>query len=515
MLKKIFFSILILLVLLIAAAVALPLIFKDDLIAAVKEQVNETVNAKVDFSDVNISLFRHFPKLSFGLENLKVEGVEAFEGVPLLQTDRLDLALDFWSVIGGSNLKIKGLHLEKPVVNVHILKDGKANYDITKPSPPTKEEEPSDFLIQLESYSIKNGALVYDDRSMDLYAEAKNLNHSGSGNLTADVYDLDTKTSIESLTTTFDGITYLNKVNTKLDAVVNADMKNMKFTLKDNDLLLNALQIITNGWVQLKEEDIDMDLTFNAPSNNFKDLLSLVPGAFTQGYENVKASGTFALNAEVKGTYNGAKEQLPAFKLNAKIENGDVKYPDLPVGISAIFALINVDSPSSDFNQMKLDVSRFSLKIGGNPFEGFFKLKTPVSDPDAGAKMKGTINLGDLAKAFPVAGTEAMNGIVSADMTLKAKMSDVDAGRYEQVQANGFFNISDMLYDAVDMPPVKINELKTTLTPKNLTISSFDGKLGKSDLRASGSIDNVLAYFSTDETMRGDLTLRSDLFDAN
>src|SRR5690606_23229718 len=146
-----------------------------------------------------------------------------------------------------------------------------------------------------------------------------------------------------------------------------------------------------------------------------------------------------------------------------------------------------------------------SLKIGGNPFEGFFKLKTPVSDPDVDAKMKGTINLGDLAKAFPVAGTEALNGIVSADMTLKAKMSDVDAGRYEQVQANGFFNIADMLYDAVDMPPVKINELKTTLAPKNLTISNFDGKLGKSDLRASGSMDNVLAYFSTDKTMRGDL----------
>jgi hypothetical protein len=45
-----------------------------------------------------------------------------------------------------------------------------------------------------------------------------------------------------------------------------------------------------------------------------------------------------------------------------------------------------------------------------------------------------------------------------------------------------------------------------------MEISNFEGKLGKSDLKARGSIKNILAYFSPKKTMYGDMAFSSQYF---
>src|SRR5690348_4046085 len=76
--KKAITIILIVIGILLIAAIVTPLIFKDEIIAKVKTEINKNVKAKVDFSDVDLSLLRHFPKLSVALEDLSVTGKGEF-----------------------------------------------------------------------------------------------------------------------------------------------------------------------------------------------------------------------------------------------------------------------------------------------------------------------------------------------------------------------------------------------------------------------------------------------------
>lgn len=39
----------------------LPFLFKGKIISLVKSEINKTINARVDFSDIDISLIRRFP----------------------------------------------------------------------------------------------------------------------------------------------------------------------------------------------------------------------------------------------------------------------------------------------------------------------------------------------------------------------------------------------------------------------------------------------------------------------
>ncbi len=477
------------------------------------------MDAEVDFGDISLSLLHSFPDFSLGLENLNVKGKDEFKDIELAKIKDFDVTLDFWSVVKSElPIQIKGIALDQPQINIQVLNNGKANYDIVKDTgetTTTEESSSGDFLVNLDHYEISNASFIYNDKSAGMYIDAQGINHTGDGDLTASVYDLNTKTSFDKFTVSTGGITYLKKAKATLDAILNIDMNTSTYTLKENDLRINALQLAANGFVQMQDDDIKMDLKFAAPNNDFKDFLSMIPGAYIEGYEDVKANGKVKFDGFVKGTYNSVKEQLPAFKIDFDVANAAVQYPDLPLGIDGINTSASINSPSSNLDKMTIDIPNFKLKLGANPFEGSLNLRTPISDPDIDTKVKGILNLEDLAKAFPMEGVETLNGLIDADFMMKARLSQLDKADYENVNMAGDLRISNINYTSIDMPPIKINQLGMNFTPQFVNIKGFDGLLGKSDIKASGKIDNILAYFSPNKTMKGTVKMSSDLFDAN
>ncbi len=515
--KKVLFGLAIFFFLIVATLFAVPYFFKDQINAEVKKAANDNLTATVNWQEVSISMFRHFPKLSLGLEGLEVTGQGPFEGVKLIQCPHLDVAVDLWSVLFGDVVHINALYFQQPDIRVYVLSDGRANYDITKPdgsATATTADDPSN-PIKLEKYALEDAKVLYDDRSLDMRAELTGLNHEGSGEFTADIYDLLMKTTVDQFSVNYGGVQYLSKAKADWAATLGADMKSMRFTMKENNLKVNALEVMLDGWVQISKttDDILMDLKFGSPANTFKSLLSIVPGAYTQDFEQMQANGTVQFDGMVKGTYN--ETTYPAFKLDFKVGNADFKYPSLPLGVSNINVDASINSPSQRLNDMTVNIPKFSLRIGSNPLEGRFFLKTPESDPNIDTRINGTLNLGELAKAFPMEGVQELTGIIKANVTMKAAMSQIERQLYDQVDMAGDFAMSGINYRAAGTPPVKINALTASLTPQRVDIKNFDAKLGQSDLRASGSIDNILAYFSTTKTMRGNLVFASNYFDAN
>lgn len=500
---------------LIASAVAIPYFFKDKILVKVKETINKDLNAKVDFTDVDISAFRHFPKISIALKGLDVEGVGDFEGVKLLHTEGLDLALNFWSVWNGGNpYEVNSIHLDRPSINVIALADGTANYSITKPKPPS---EPTAFKLSLEEYTISDGSITYDDRGLNFYTALKGINHTGSGEMTTDIYDLDTKTVIDSFSMSYGGVKYLSNAKTDLKLVVNADMKNMKFTLKETDAKINELKMNLAGWTQLKGDDIVMDMTFKAPSNNFKDFLSIIPAAYTKNYADVSASGTFNFDGFIKGTYNSEKAtpQYPAFKINLAVQNAAFQYPKLPLGASELNTQLSVALPTSNFNDLAFDMPKFHAKLGANPLDAEFHLRTPVSDPNVDLTARGTLNLADIPKLVPMDGIQNLSGVINMDIVLKTLMSYIDKKQYDQVNMKGNMAVNNMNVKMANKPAVFINNLAMKFTPNYVGVDNFNAKLGKSDVQASGTIDNILAFFSTNKTMTGNVNFNANLLDAN
>ena len=516
--KRIFIGFGIFLVLFVIAAVTLPIVFKKQILEAVKSAANEQLNATVNFEDVSLSLIWTFPNFSLGLKKLTVTGKEEFDSLKLADIENISLRLNLWKVMGG-DYEVNGVVIDKPKFYVKVLNNGKANYDIMKPDTSTakKEEttaEATDFKARLRYYAINNADIIYDDAPGDMYVKIINLTHKGNGDLSASEFEFFTKTTIDEITVKMGGIPYLNrtKVDAKVDLGIAMDSDKMSIKLMENTIKLNALELKADGGIVMKGDDMTFEkLTLSTPNTAFASVLSMIPAAFTKDFANVKTKGSFSFSANVNGLYNA--KSYPAFLVDLSVSDGEFQYPDLPMAVTNINTAISVKSPGSDLDRMTVDITKFHIKLGNNPFDATLKLKTPMSDPDIDTKINGKIDLAELAKAFPMEGVSSMKGIIDANLQAKTKMSYVDKKEYDKVDMKGLLGIAGFVYIAEGTPNVMIKNMKMEFTPNNVNLEDFEVTIGKSDIKASGKLDNILSYFSRDKIMMGSLIVRSNLLD--
>ncbi|HMU47389.1 MAG TPA: AsmA family protein, partial [Chitinophagaceae bacterium] len=115
---------------LIVLAFLIPVLFKKQITNLVKKEINNSLTAKVDFADVNLSLLRHFPKLTIVLKDFSIVGTGEFEKDTLISAKSIDASANIFSVIKGKDIKIYGAYLKSPRIHALVNKDGKTNWDI-------------------------------------------------------------------------------------------------------------------------------------------------------------------------------------------------------------------------------------------------------------------------------------------------------------------------------------------------------------------------------------------------
>jgi hypothetical protein len=507
---------------LITLIILLPIIFKGKIVEIVKEEANNNLNAKVDFGDFDLGLISTFPNFNFEINDVKVDGVDKFEGTQLASIGNLTLKVDLMSVISGDEINVKTISLSDLNVNAIVLADTSANWDIAKASDETEvveeeTEEASAFKLGLKDLSITNANITYVDETMDLSTAIKNLNFHLSGDMTADVTDLVTETNIEAMDVVMENIKYFNKAKVEADATIKADLANSKYTFTENEFRINALTLGLDGWLALFEDndDMDMDLKFSAKKTEFKNILSLVPAVYMTDFANVKTAGKLALNGYAKGIYTATA--LPAFGLDLLVADAMFKYPDLPKSVDNINIDLHVDNPGGSEDNTFVNLKKFHMELAENPIDMHMKVRTPVSDANIDGGIKAEFSLASLKDVVPMEAGDEMNGDIKADVTLKGKMSAIEQEKYEEFQAEGQLAIMNMDYKSDSLPyDVMLNEMILNFSPKFVELASFKSQIGKSDISANGKIENFLAYaFADDQALTGRFNMNSNLMDLN
>ncbi|MDZ4785846.1 MAG: AsmA family protein, partial [bacterium] len=307
MVKKLLIGVGIFLIILVVGAFIIPLVFKDDIKAAIDKELAKSINADVifDVNNFDLTLFSNFPNVTVEIKDLGVFNRAPFEGTPLFVVEELEVELNLKDILFGDQLRLKGITLIRPQIKVIVLKDGKANYDITFPSTeeaPAATEEPSAFSFGIDHWQIVGGQLIYDDQSLPFYTSLIGLNHSGSGDFNEKEFDLKTSSRVDSLTVTYDGVEYLTSKQAVIDATIGISEEYTRFTFKDNTTKINDFAMSMAGWFKMNEKDYGMDIQFSSPENSFKSLLSLVPGIYTQDFGSIETKGDLSFTGFVKGT---------------------------------------------------------------------------------------------------------------------------------------------------------------------------------------------------------------------
>ncbi|MDQ6634770.1 MAG: AsmA-like C-terminal region-containing protein, partial [Gemmatimonadota bacterium] len=231
-------------------------------------------------------------------------------------------------------------------------------------------------------------------------------------------------------------------------------------------------------------------------------------------FARLQAAGTMSASGSVRGLYG--PHAFPALALRARVENGAFKYPSLPLPAREIFMDLAIDNPGGHVDSTVINLKRFHAAIGGRPLDARLVMRTPVSDPDADLRLVGALNLADVGRTVKLDGVSELAGSLAADVAVHARMSDVDAGRYDRVAASGTASAAKVALRTAAVPyPIAIDTAALHFTPRTAELTSFAARIGSSDVRAAGSLENVIAFALRGDDLRGSATVSSNRFDLN
>ena len=500
-------------VLLILAILLVPVLFKGKLTNMAKNMINDNLNAVVDFKDVNISIFKNFPKVTLSLEELTVVS----KNEQLASIASFGAGINLMPLIKNGTIDVQLIDIKSPKLHAKVFQDSTVNWDIVKPSEDVEEPETdtgdSEFNITVEKFTISDGSVMYEDLTSNTIAVLNDIDFNLKGDLSNKNTSLNLNASINDINLMVNSLMLVSEMGLTLKGDIGADLEQMIFTLNGTEIDINKMGLLADGTIGMKGDDMNIDVTYGAKVPSLKTLLDMVPSAIIPEVKNVDTKGNLALKGWVKGVYNDSI--MPQIWCELNVDDGYIKYPELPKSVDNINIDAKVLFDANEDKNTKIDLNRFHFEIGGNPFDISANVQTPMTDADIKAAVKGKLDFASIKDALPLDGID-LKGILTANIDFAGRMSNIEREQYDRLNLAGNLNLQNFKAVTEDLPvPIDITNAGLEFTPRYVNLSDLDIKMGESDIKASGRLENFLNYAMKNETLKGNLSVSSNYINCN
>ncbi len=503
----------VILILIIVALIAIPFIFEGRIQELVKQTINQNLNAKVEFSDINLSFIRNFPEAGISVSDLVITNNTPFKNETLATAKSISFTMSVKEIFKGANeaIVVNSIYVDEALITLKTDKFGNNNYDIAKESDnASAEEKPANFNFSIKDYQIKNSALTYLDELSKTIAHITEFNHEGHGTFTSEVSELDTDTHF-NISLNIENTNYLNNNSIKLDALIDVDLNQNKYTFKENKAQINQLPIHFDGYVKLLDDGQEIAITFENPETDFKNFLALVPETYSKSIEQVKTTGDF----KIKGMVNGqlTETTIPQFDISMVSNNASFQYPDLPKGVKNISIDALIKNTTGQTDDTYLDLNALNFTIDSDVFKASAHVKNLTKNMLVDAQVQGVLNLANVSKVYPVDLDHKLSGILKAQINTAFDMNAIETNAYERIKSSGSASLSGFTFYSEDLlNPLEISQAQLTFNPGTVALNTFEAKTGSSDVKASGTINNLLGFLFSNTTLKGQFDMNSNLF---
>lgn len=551
-LRRILLALAILLVFVIGFAAAVPFLFKDRIHDAVKRTINDQLTATVDYRDVSLGLLRSFPDLRFSVTELTLAGQGDFAGDTLLRMDRAAIDLDLMTVLRGERYQVNRVDLEHVLVHAIARNDSTVNWDILPERSTSSGDAASSPLdIHLEDVRISDAYVLYQEGPVDHIALSA-LNAQATVTHDGAVSDFDIAVDFDSLGVdrtglrlrlndwssvtrgrvqeddlqlpeatvhitrtdlTMNGIDYLSGVAVHADASTRLDLGEQRAAIDSLVLALNELGLRADGTVALDGDATDLDLRLATTSTSFRDLLSLIPAVYTADFADADVGGDLALSGWISGRL--AEDVVPAMDLDLSIRDGHYQNPDLPAAIHDVSLDAAIRNATSSLTGLSIDIPDARLVVADEPIALSLRVDDPAGDPFVDLQADGGLDLARVPDFVEIEDITSIAGRVEAsDLVFSGRVSDIENERFHDVEASGHFAVRDLALDGPAVPmPLSVPVLDLELSPRFAQLDALEASIGRSDLRATGRIDNLVSYAFGSDDLTGTLDLASTRLD--
>jgi len=378
-----------------------PIVFSDKLKEEIKKTANRKLAGEMNYSDVNVSFFKHFPSLTLSLNDFKLNGSAPFQKERLINAKEVSFGINVWSLVFGKSIKIDEIYLSNSSINIKVNKQGQANYNVYIAGKKVEKEDDESAAIKLQHIEIINSQLVYNDQSTNLHFDAFGFNYLGKGDLAEDIFDLYSKAKIDKLNVIYANEPYLMNKKVDADLITKINVNSLSFIFEQNDLMINQLPVDFKGKFDFLKDGYNIDFIVKSTDSNLQDLFTAFPPKYITWLSKTELKGKTDLLLTLKGKYIESKAIAPDLNLDLKIKDGFINYNKSAFPVSNLNLDISAKLPSLNPDLLIVDAKNVALNVNKDYLKSKFYVKGKKT-PEIDAIFNSKIDLGKLNRAIGI-----------------------------------------------------------------------------------------------------------------
>ena len=420
----------------------------EKLTPLVTQEANAYLNdARLECDEVELTYFETYPY--FGVKLINGRIINETDSLPcdtLVSFKRTIVAINPTYIFNSKRIAVELFFIDTPRFYGYIAPDGKANWDIVQSTDTTTQDTTQQQPlppIDLKKVRIKSGRLVYDDRQQDLYTEVNGFYLNLKGSFANQDSENGVRLETGSSSILFDSPAYTLSNHLRMDFKSELSWTYMmrEITLKDAELRVNDLPFKASGSIKRREagQPSLIDLGFNLNILDLNEILHFIPEQYLKNRDKMAATGSILLEGKIQGEVGDSV--VPSLDLCCKIDNGSYHVEGVQQGIDSlrmdVDLAFNGPCPDSSFvkvEELVVKGRNISLDVKGSAYNLF-------DNPAIRSKIKGNVNLTQLAKDFLNPDTIILEGEMSADLTTAFTVNDLLDSNMSKVEADGALNI--------------------------------------------------------------------------
>ncbi|MDP4258962.1 MAG: AsmA-like C-terminal region-containing protein [Bacteroidota bacterium] len=389
--------------LLLLFMVLFPYIFPGFISKKIRQWARSNIRSELNFSSARLSFFKRFPALTLTLYDFSLKGAEPFGKDALVEADEVALGVDLRTALS-SEIRIDKIFLTGAFINVQVDSAGHANYDVYVSKGGNAPSVPSDSgsaSLKIRKILIEKSNLVYNDRSLPMRINARDLYYKGNGDLSNAIFDLNSHTEIGSMDLYYDRKAYFLSKKINADLVTRVNTNSLALFFDKNELLINQLPVTFNGRFEFLKNGYDMDFHLKSRSDrsDLRDIFSAMPPSALDWLDKTDVRGYGGIEAALKGQYIAGSGRMPDLDLNMKIREGYVANAKAGVPLKNLYLDFWTKVPQLDPDSMSGGIDSLYFNVDKDYLGAVMRWKG-FHQPYIFAKINSEMDLQNLGKAI-------------------------------------------------------------------------------------------------------------------
>ena len=463
--KRLFITITVLFVSVVSVAFVLIYLYEDNIKNYSIQQINKSINARIDVENIDLSFFSQFPKASLDFHNVKLyEKNETKSKSAIIESEKIFLSFDILELIN-NNYNLQEIVIKNAVINVAIFKNGDNNFSFLSSS---NENDSSSFLLNLDAVSFINTTLNYNNKAINqkfqlLITDAKAKGVFSDKNF---AIDLKGKTKLKYLYNQ-SRLTLANK-NIDLDVATIFDIEKNNYSLKKGLLTYNGIPLKLSGSIQLYKNSIGVTAKLGAKMLRFNDIKSNIDKDILAKIDEYNFTGLLSIDVNIGGRFGG--KHKPKLSAYVSLNNVSFELKDYDLKFNSVSLELKYNNGKKhNLHSSSITISKLSGNSNIGSFsEGTIDIKN-LWQPILNAKIKGEWDLSEVNNTLKLDTITSLSGNATTQtwLTLGFKYSEENSSwSIDKWNFDNNFNVQDA------------------------SISFKDSKISYSTINTKGRIEN-------------------------